>query len=155
MYYAEGVLPARIEYIQAIRKFRYVYNQVDFFVPEEAENVRIITVHSDDLPVSKLGFLGSILKVDVYRPERLKKLDQNDAIIWRLNRNTPVNFVDFPSKQGIWNMRLTIESPDLSRNLTNTLVVRYGLVIRINLQEKNTTSLYSIRQTVIRGMDTF
>lgn len=154
-YYAEGILPARIEYIQAIRKFRYMYNQVNFFVPEEAENVRIITVHSDDLHVSKLGFLGSILKADVYRPERLKKLSQNDAEIWRLNRNTPINFADFPAKQGTWNVRLTIESPDLSRILTNTLMVRYGLVIRMNLQEKRTTPLHSIRETVIRGMDTF
>ncbi|KYK34879.1 MAG: hypothetical protein AYK19_11585 [Theionarchaea archaeon DG-70-1] len=154
-YYAEGILPARIEYIQTIRKFRYMYNQVNFFVPGEAKNVRIITVHSDDLPVSKLGFLGSILKVDVYRPERLKKLSQNDAEIWRLNRNTPINFADFPATQGTWNVRLTIESPDLSRSLTNTLMVRYGLVIRMNLQEKRTTLLHSIRETVISRMDTF
>lgn len=155
IYYAEGILPARIEYIQMIRKFRYMYNQINFFVPEEAENVRIITVHSDDLPVSKLGFLGSVLKVDVYRPERLRKLSRNDAEIWHLNRNTPINFADFPAKQGTWNVRLTIESPNLSRSLTNTLMVRYGLVIRIDLQEKRTTSLHSIRETVIRGMNTF
>lgn len=155
IYYAEGILPARIEYIQTVRRFRYTYNQIDFLVPEEAENIRIITVHSDDLPVSKQGFLGSILKVDVYRPGRLKKLSQNDAKIWFLNRNTPINFADFPASQGIWNVRLSIESPDLSRVLTNTLMVRYGLVIRVDLQEKRATPLRAIVETVIRGMDTF
>jgi hypothetical protein len=83
------------------------------------------------------------------------KDEDSDAKIWFLNRNTPINFADFPASRGIWNVRLSIESPDLSRILTNTLMVRYGLVIRVNLQEKRTTPLHAIVETVIRGMDTF
>lgn len=155
IYYAEGTLPARIEYVKMIKKFRYTYNMIRFFVPEEADNIRIITVHSDDLPVSKLGFLGSILKVDVFRPERLQRLGQREARIWRLSRNTPINFADFAPKQGPWNVKLTIESPDLSRSLTNVLMVRYGLVVKIHIQEKRIDSLHAIREDVVRGMDTF
>jgi len=136
MYYTESVLPARIEHIQATRKFRYTYNEIDFFVPEEAQYVRIVSVHSDDLPVSKLGFLGSILKVDVNRPNRRGKLKKTDARIWCLNRNTPINFGVFTAAPGMWKIRLTIESTGLPRTLTNELKVRYGLAIRIDLREK-------------------
>ena len=150
IFYAEGILPGRLSYVQATRKFRYVYNEIDFFVPEEASRIQIISVHSDDLPVSKLGFLGSILKVDVYRPNRIEKLGSRDARIWCLRRNTPVNFAVFDALHGMWSLRLTVESTGLPRKLLNELMVRYGVAIRIVLQEKLTTPLTAIRKTVLQ-----
>ena len=127
-----------------------MYNEIDFFVPEEASRIQIISVHSDDLPVSKLGFLGSILKVDVYRPNRIEKLGSRDARIWCLRRNTPVNFAVFDALHGMWSLRLTVESTGLPRKLLNELMVRYGVAIRIVLQEKLTTPLTAIRKTVLQ-----
>lgn len=146
MYYAEGDLPARIEHVQTTRKFRYIYNEIDFFVPEEAQRVSIFSVHSDDLPVSRLGFLGSILKVDVNRPGRRDNLKKKDARMWCLNRNTPINFGIFAVTPGIWKIRLRVESTGLSRSLTNNLVVRYGLAIRVDLQEERATPLHAIKE---------
>lgn len=150
IYYAEGVLPARISHIQATRKFQYVYNEIDFFVPKEASRIEIISVHSDDLPVSRLGFLRSILKVDVYRPRRFKKLGSADADVWCLKRNTPVNFAVFTAVPGMWNLRLAVESTGLPRRLSNELMVRYGLAIRVDLQEELTTPLRAVRETVLQ-----
>lgn len=152
MYYAEGVLPARIEHIKGTRKFRYAYNEIDFLIPKEAQCVRIVSVHSDDLPVSRLGFLGSILKIDVNRPNRREKLKRIDAKMWCLNRNTPINFGVFTAVPGIWKIRLIIESTGLSRNLTNNLVVRYGVAIRVDLQKERTTPLHAIRENVVQKM---
>lgn len=150
IYYAEGLLPGRMTYVQATRKFRYVYNEIDFFVPEEASHIQIISVHSDDLPVSRLGFLGSILKVDVYRPNRRKKLDSRDADVWCLKRNTPVNFAVFDAVPGRWNLRLAVESTGLSRRLSNELMVRYGLAVKVGLKEELKTPLHAIRERVLQ-----
>jgi hypothetical protein len=153
IYYAENILPARIEYLQNINRFRYIYDQVRFFVPKGAESVRVITVHSDDLPISRLGFLGSVLNVDVYNPESDDKLRKNNAIVWLLNKHTPINFAVFAAVPGIWNIELTIRSTDLPRTLTNELKVRYGLVIRINLREERNVPLHAIRETAVQKMD--
>ncbi|KYK32597.1 MAG: hypothetical protein AYK18_15765 [Theionarchaea archaeon DG-70] len=151
-YYTEGSLPARIVHVYATKKLRYTYNRINFLVPEEARTLRIVSVHSDDLPVSKLGFLGSRLKIDVYSPERDEKLGRNNAECWYLNRYTPVNFAVFAAAPGLWNLELTIESTDLPRTLTNELVVRYGLAIRVDLQEELTTPLRSIRESAVQEM---
>ena len=134
IYYGEGIIPAKIEYFAGHER-RYTSNQLKFFIPEKAKKIRIISVHSDDLPISKLGLMGSILKFDIFKPDRRTKIKKEEADVWYLNRNTPINFAIFKATVGEWQIRLTVYTEHLPRTLTNTLMVRYGLGIRIDLEQ--------------------
>ena len=126
---------------------------VNFYVPQEAKSIDIITVHSNNHIFQDLRKFNTRLVVEIVKSNGVtaKKsygtASQNCA-------NTYARYTFDRNYVGIWKIKVHVETRRLPSELLKTLSVRFGISVKINIKNEYKDNLYELYMKVLANTKT-
>lgn len=151
-FFSEGVLPVGKEYDCDLEKYLQISHRIRFFVPQEAYQMKIFLNHSDNFQLGNFENLYTYLKISVTKHGRAGKLNKNEFDTYFLNVDSPIQFFIKNLKRGystFWEIKIHAQSSNLPRNIEKNLQVRYGIAIKILLDQSKWFLNEKIRKNVV------
>ncbi|MBU0459558.1 MAG: S8 family serine peptidase [Nanoarchaeota archaeon] len=116
---------------------------VKFNMPEEAESIDIITVHSNNHKFQDLRRFNTRLVVEIVKGNG-KTIAKKYGTMSRNCANTYGHYTFSRDFAGEWSIKVHVETRGISSDELDSLKVRFGISIRINLKEEHKNDLKKI-----------
>ena len=149
--FTEGVLPVGKEYDSNSGQYLQISHTIRFFVPQEARQMRVFFNHSDNFQQGGFENLYTYLKAIVTKHGRAGKLSRNEFDTYFLNLDSPIQFFLKRFRRGystFWEIKVHAQSNNLPRNIEKDIQVRYGIAIKILLDQSKWFLNKKIRERV-------
>jgi hypothetical protein len=120
---------------------------VEFYVPQEAESIDIITVHSNNHKFQDLRKFNTRLVVEVVKSNGVTAKKHSGTA----SQNCANTYARYTFKRdyvGIWKIKVHVETKRLPSELLKTLSVRFGISLRINMKDDCKDNFYEIYRKV-------
>lgn len=125
------------------RTYIYECKTVEFYMPEEAESLDIITVHSNNYRLQDTRMYNTRLVIEIIKSNGVTIKKKYGTI----SRNCANTFAHYSFKKdyvGLWKIKVHVETRGLMPEMLEGLQVRFGVSVKINLKEGHGENLHEI-----------
>jgi hypothetical protein len=126
---------------------------VEFYVPQEAEGIDIITVHSNNHIFQDLRKFNTRLVVEIVKSNGVTAKKSHGTA----SQNCANTYARYTFKRdyvGVWKIKVHVETRRLPSELLKTLSVRFGISVRINVKDEYKDNLYDLYMKVLANTKT-
>lgn len=143
----EGEVTPKIR-AENVKEINIPCKTVEFYMPDEAENVDIFTVHSNNYKFQDLRKHNTRMVAEIIKPNGITiKKKYGTAGTYCTNTYTRYNFKrDY---EGKWKIKVHIETRGIPANMLKGLRVRFGVSFRINLKKSEIGNLKEVYEKVL------
>lgn len=126
---------------------------VEFYVPQEAESIDIITVHSNNFIFQDLRTFNTRLVVEIIKSNGVtaKKTYGTPS------RNCANTYARYDFKKnyiGTWKIKVHVETRKIPPEVLKVLSIRFGISVRINIKNEYKDNFYELYMKVLSNTKT-
>lgn len=149
--FSEGALPVGREYDPNLEQHLQINHLIRFFIPQEAISMKVFLVHSDNFQEGSFGNMYTYLKASIRKLGRSGRLGKKEFDPFFLNVDSPVQFFFKKFRRGystFWEIKIHAVSNNLPRSIERNVEIRYGIAIKILLDQRKWFINKRIRKNV-------